>query len=201
MKLFKKLITPLLGVLLLTSCSSMSEGVSIGDKDFSINQIQQSVDQILESRKTVDTSQINNLSAPELLRGQAQFFIASEIFNQIAVDLGIKVTPSDIASRRSEIINSLGGESKLPAALVGANLAASDLDTNLRTLIISERMQSEYINSGGSETEYFSYLQKMVVNTAKKLGVKVNPKYGKWNSETASIDASNSTDGAVTGLP
>jgi hypothetical protein len=201
MKLFKKLITPLLGVLLLTSCSSMSEGVSIGDKDFSINQIQQSVDQILESRKTVDTSQMNNLSAPELLRGQAQFFIASEIFNQIAVDLGIKVTPSDIASRRSEIINSLGGESKLPAALVGANLAASDLDTNLRTLIISERMQSEYINSGGSETEYFSYLQKMVVNTAKKLGVKVNPKYGKWNSETASIDASNSTDGAVTGLP
>ena len=201
MKLFKKLITPLIGVLLLTSCSSMSEGVSIGDKDFSINQIQQSVDQILESRKTVDTSQMNNLSAPELLRGQAQFFIASEIFNQIAVDLGIKVTPSDIASRRSEIINSLGGESKLPAALVGANLAASDLDTNLRTLIISERMQSEYINSGGSETEYFSYLQKMVVNTAKKLGVKVNPKYGKWNSETASIDASNSTDGAVTGLP
>lgn len=201
MKLFKKLITPLLGVLLLTSCSSMSEGVSIGDKDFSINQIQQSVDQILESRKTVDTSQMNNLSAPELLRGQAQFFIASEIFNQIAVDLGIKVTPSDIASRRSEIINSLGGESKLPAALVGANLAASDLDTNLRTLIISERLQSEYINSGGSETEYFSYLQKMVVNTAKKLGVKVNPKYGKWNSETASIDASNSTDGAVTGLP
>jgi len=201
MKLFKKLITPLLGALLLTSCSSMSEGVSIGDKDFSINQIQQSVDQILESRKTVDTSQMNNLSAPELLRGQAQFFIASEIFNQIAVDLGIKVTPSDIASRRSEIINSLGGESKLPAALVGANLAASDLDTNLRTLIISERMQSEYVNSGGSETDYFSYLQKMVVNTAKKLGVKVNPKYGKWNSETASIDASDSTDGAVTGLP
>ena len=199
--MFKKLITPLLGALLLTSCSSMSEGVSIGDKDFSINQIQQSVDQILESRKTVDTSQMNNLSAPELLRGQAQFFIASEIFNQIAVDLGIKVTPSDIASRRSEIINSLGGESKLPAALVGANLAASDLDTNLRTLIISERMQSEYVNSGGSETDYFSYLQKMVVNTAKKLGVKVNPKYGKWNSETASIDASDSTDGAVTGLP
>lgn len=201
MKLFKKLITPLLGALLLTSCSSMSEGVSIGDKDFSINQIQQSLDQILESRKTVDTSQMNNLSAPELLRGQAQFFIASEIFNQIAVDLGIKVTPSDIASRRSEIINSLGGESKLPAALVSANLAASDLDTNLRTLIISERMQSEYVNSGGSETDYFSYLQKMVVNTAKKLGVKVNPKYGKWNSETASIDASDSTDGAVTGLP
>ena len=111
MKLFKKLITPLLGVLLLTSCSSMSEGVSIGDKDFSINQIQQSVDQILESRKTVDTSQMNNLSAPELLRGQAQFFIASEIFNQIAVDLGIKVTPSDIASRRSEIINSLDRKS------------------------------------------------------------------------------------------
>jgi len=165
MKLFKKLITPLLGVLLLTSCSSMSEGVSIGDKDFSINQIQQSVDQILESRKTVDTSQLNNLSAPDLLRGQAQFFIASEIFSQIATDLSIEVTPSEIADRRTQIITSLGGESKLPA------------------------------------TEYFAYLQDLIVKTAKKLGVKVNPKYGKWNSETASIDASDSTDGAVTGLP
>ncbi len=201
MKLFKKLITPLLGVLLLTSCSSMSEGVSIGDKDFSINQIQQSVDQILESRKTVDTSQLNNLSAPDLLRGQAQFFIASEIFSQIATDLSIEVTPSEIAARRTQIIASLGGESKLPAALVSANLAASDLDTNLKTLIISERMQSNFINSGGLETEYFAYLQDLIVKTAKKLGVKVNPKYGKWNSETASIDASDSTDGAVTGLP
>lgn len=173
MKLFKKLITPLLGVLLLTSCSSMSEGVSIGDKDFSINQIQQSVDQILESRKTVDTSQLNNLSAPDLLRGQAQFFIASEIFSQIATDLSIEVTPSEIADRRTQIIASLGGESKLPAALVGANLAASDLDTNLKTLIISERMQSNFINSGGLETEYFAYLQDLIVKTAKNLASKL----------------------------
>ena len=129
------------------------------------------------------------------------FDTISDGINLNKTDLSIEVTPSEIADRRTQIIASLGGESKLPAALVGANLAASDLDTNLKTLIISERMQSNFINSGGLETEYFAYLQDLIVKTAKKLGVKVNPKYGKWNSETASIDASDSTDGAVTGLP
>jgi hypothetical protein len=39
------------------------------------------------------------------------------------------------------------------------------------------------------------------VALAKKLGVKVNPKYGKWNPETASIESGDLTDGAVIPAP
>jgi hypothetical protein len=45
------------------------------------------------------------------------------------------------------------------------------------------------------------YIDKLVVDTANKLGVTVNPKYGKWNPKNASIEASDATDGAVVPLP
>ena len=56
MKLFKKLISPLLAVLLLAGCSSMSSGVKVGDQEFTSNEIQKTVDEILAARKNVDTT-------------------------------------------------------------------------------------------------------------------------------------------------
>jgi hypothetical protein len=36
---------------------------------------------------------------------------------------------------------------------------------------------------------------------AEKLGVEVNSKYGKWNPDSAAIEADDVTDGAVTPAP
>ena len=126
MKLFKKLIAPLLVALLLTSCSSMNSGVKIGDQEFSSNQIQKTVDEILASRKNVDTSQMNLIVGPELLRDQAEFFIIRVLMDKIAKDKSVTVTPADVAARRADIISGLGSESELAAALVSANLATSN---------------------------------------------------------------------------
>ena len=52
MKLFKKLISPLLVALLLAGCSSMSSGVKVGDQEFTSTEIQKTVDEILASRST-----------------------------------------------------------------------------------------------------------------------------------------------------
>ena len=65
MKLFKKLISPLLVALLLAGCSSMSSGVKVGDQEFSSAEIQKTVDEILASRKNVDTSGMDLVVGPE----------------------------------------------------------------------------------------------------------------------------------------
>lgn len=201
MKLFKKLISPLLVALLLTSCSSMNSGVKIGDQEFSSNQIQKTVDEILASRKNVDTSQMNLIVGPELLRDQAEFFIIRVLMDKIAKDKSVTVTPADIAARRADIISGLGSESELAAALVSANLATSNLESYLRVLIISERLHEYFVNSGVPENTAPKYVEELVIETASKMGIKVNSKYGKWNAENASIEASDATDGAVTQLP
>ena len=201
MKLFKKVITTVLAALVLTSCSSMNSAITIGDKEFSTSDVQKPVDEVLRDRKKVDTSQMQLPEADELLRNQAQFYIVGILLDRIAADKKLSVTNADIAARRTEILSQVGGEAELPKALVSASLAQSNLDAYLKILIISEKLSKDIILSGVSSEQAAEEVNKIVVAVAKKLGVKVNPKYGKWNPATASIESGDLTDGAVTPAP
>ena len=201
MELFKRIITTVLAALVLTSCSSMNSAITIGDKEFSTSDVQKPVDEVLRDRKKVDTSQMQLPEADELLRNQAQFYIVGILLDRIAVDKKLSVTNADIAARRTEILSQVGGEAELPKALVGASLAQSNLDAYLKILIISEKLSKDIILSGVSSEQAAEEVNKIVVALAKKLGVKVNPKYGKWNPDTASIESGDLTDGAVIPAP
>lgn len=199
--MIKKILSTLIVAFLVTSCGSMTTGVSIGNSDIKSSEIQKSVDEILTARKTVDTSQMQLVEGPELLRNQAQFVIVKRILDEIALDKNLSVTSADVASRRADAISRLGGEGGLPTALVSANLAASNLDSYLRVLIISDLLISNLAASGLSEEEATTQVTKLVTDKAIKLGVKVNTKYGKWNPNTATIEAADTTGGAVTPAP
>jgi len=201
MELFKRVITTVLAALVLTSCSSMNSAITIGDKEFSTSDVQKPVDEVLRDRKKVDTSQMQLPEADELLRNQAQFYIVGILLDRIAADKKLSVTNADIAARRTEILSQVGGEAELPKALVGASLAQSNLDAYLKILIISEKLSKDIILSGVSSEQAAEEVNKIVVALAKKLGVKVNPKYGKWNPDSASIESGDLTDGAVIPAP
>ena len=199
--MIKKILSTLIVAFLVTSCGSMTTGVRIGNSEIKSSEIQKSVDEILTARKTVDTSQMQLVEGPELLRNQAQFVIVKRILDEIALDKNLSVTSADVASRRADAISRLGGEGGLPTALVSANLAASNLDSYLRVLIISDLLISNLAASGLSEEEATTQVTKLVTDKAIKLGVKVNAKYGKWNPNTATIEAADTTGGAVTPAP
>lgn len=201
MKLIKKVLSTLLVALLVTSCAGMTTGVSIGKTEIKSSDIQKSVDEILTARKNVDTSKMQLIDGPELLRNQAQFAIIKVVLDKVALDKNLSITSADVAARRADAISRLGGESQLPAALVGANLAASNLDAYLRILIISDRLNSDLVATGLAEDVAATQVSKLVIDTASKLGVKVNAKYGKWDPTTATIEAADATSGAVTPAP
>lgn len=179
----------------------MTTGVSIGETEIKSSEIQKNVDDILTARNGVDTSQMQLIEGAELLRNQAQFLIIRVLLDKVALDKNLSITSADVAARRADTISRLGGESQLPTALVGANLAASNLEAYLRILLISDRLNVELINAGVAEDEAASEVSKLVIDTASKLGVKVDAKYGKWNPTTATIEAADATSGAVTPLP
>jgi len=201
MKLVKKLFSTLLVALILTSCGGMTTGVSIGETEIKSSEIQKNVDDILTARNGVDTSQMQLIEGAELLRNQAQFLIIKVLLDKVALDKNLSINSADVAARRADTISRLGGESQLPTALVGANLAVSNLDAYLRILLISDRLNVELINAGVAEDEAATEVSKLVIDTALKLGVKVDAKYGKWNPTTATIEAADATSGAVTPLP
>jgi hypothetical protein len=200
-KLVKKVFSTLLVALLLTSCGGMTTGVSIGETEIKSSEIQKNVDDILTARNSVDTSQMQLIEGAELLRNQAQFLIIKVLLDKVALDKNLSINSADVAARRADTISRLGGESQLPTALVGANLAVSNLDAYLRILLISDRLNSDLIDTGLAEDVAATEVSKLVIDTALKLGVKVDAKYGKWNPTTATIEAADATSGAVTPLP
>jgi hypothetical protein len=198
---FKKITAGLVIVFLLSACGSTGSGVTIGKTEISSAQIQKYVDEILSERTKVDTSQMNLDSGASLVRTQAQFQIISTLLDQLILDKKISVTPADVAARRADIVAQVGGESQLPSALVSASLAPSNFDKYLKIIMISEKLNELVIAEGATAETADVLVSKLVTDTAKKLGVKVNSRYGKWNAETATIDEADNTDGAVTPVP
>jgi hypothetical protein len=197
----KKISAGLLTLIILTACGQMGSGVAIGETEISSAQIQKYVDEILSERAKVDTSQMNLESGAQLSRTQAQFQIITNILDQVIADKKISITPADVAARRAEIVLQQGGEDQMPQALVSASLAPSNLDKYIKIIMISEKLNEFIIAEGATPESAGDVLTKIVTDTAKKLGVSVNERYGKWNPETASIEEADNTDGAVTPVP
>jgi hypothetical protein len=197
----KKISAGLLTLIILTACGQMGSGVAIGETKISSAQIQMYVDEILSERAKVDTSQMNLESGAQLSRTQAQFQIITNILDQVIADKKITITPADVAARRAEIVLQQGGEDQMPQALVSASLAPSNLDKYIKIIMISEKLNEFIIAEGATPESAGDVLTKIVTDTAKKLGVSVNERYGKWNPDTASIEEADNTDGAVTPVP
>jgi hypothetical protein len=198
---FKKIVVVITSLFILTGCSNMSSGISVGDQSLKSSEIQRAVDEILEARKTLADPQMQLVDTQKLLRNQAQFAVITILFNEIAKELNISVTPSDVNQRRIEVVAQIGGEDRVPTALVNSNLAESSFNDYLRLLIIIDILNNSLIANGATEEQASFEVSNLLVVTAEKLGVKVNPKYGKWNPTSAVIEDSDVTGGAVIPIP
>jgi hypothetical protein len=133
-----------------------------------------------------------------LNRGQLRFHLLSALLRAVGEELKLTVTKAEIDTRRASIVEQVGGVSALPNALVNAGIAPADLDTYIEAISISDKIGQALVASGVIQDQVGTELQKLVVAKAKELGVTVNPRYGKWNAETADIVASDSASPAVT---
>jgi predicted small secreted protein len=193
-------LIPLLVILALSlsGCGQMSEGVQVGTTKIAVSEIQKSIDQILQERKGVDTSQMQLLFGADLATSQAQLQVISLITDQIAKDKNIQISKSDIEQRKTEIEQQLidqGGD--LKSALVGAGIASSNLDKYLNITLVTQKLSTNLKAAGVADELIDSEVSKIIGSTAKSLKVKINPRYGRWNYETVSIEPVDNTLGAV----
>jgi FKBP-type peptidyl-prolyl cis-trans isomerase (trigger factor) len=163
---FKKIVVVITSLFILTGCSNMSSGISVGDQSLKSSEIQRAVDEILEARKTLADPQMQLVDTQKLLRNQAQFAVITILFNEIAKELNISVTPSDVNQRRIEVVAQIGGEDRVLTALVNSNLAESSFDDYLRLLIIIDILNNSLIANGASEEQASLEVSKLLVVTA-----------------------------------
>lgn len=196
----KKILTALVVAtgLLLTGCSNVDTALSFGDTKITTAELQANVDLILAERAKVDTSQMQLESGATLLRNQLNFKLLLAGFAEIAKELSIQVTSSEIAGRRADIVEQVGGAEALPAALVSASIAPGDLDGYLRAVVTTEKLGQAFTQLGGAEAEVQTQVQKRLIDKLNELKIKVNPRYGKWDAITGQIVAADAAGDVVT---
>jgi hypothetical protein len=196
----KKILTALVVAtgLLLTGCSNVDAALTLGDTKITTAELQANVDVILAERAKVDTSQMQLESGEALLRNQLQFQILLAGFDEIAKELEIQITSSEIATSRSEIIEQVGGAESLPDALVSASITPADLDGYLRAILISNKLGQALVQSGVAEADVQTRVQQLLVAKVNELKIKVNPRYGKWDAVNGQIVAADAAGDVVT---
>jgi hypothetical protein len=196
----KKILTALVVAtgLLLTGCSNVDAALTMGDTKITTAELQANVDIILAERAKVDTSQMQLESGETLLRNQLNFQILLAGFAAMAKDLDIQITNSEIAGRRAEIVEQVGGADLLQGALVQASIAPADLDGYIRAILITDKLGQALVQTGTTEADVQPRVQQLFVAKVNELKIKVNPRYGIWDPTTATIIAGEATGDVVT---
>ena len=196
----KKILTALVVAtgLLLTGCSNVDAALSLGDTKITTAELQGNVDSLLAERAKVDTSQMQLDSGETLLRNQLNFRLLLAAFAEIEKELDIQITSSEIAARRTEIIEQVGGEEALPGALVSASIAPEYLDGYLRALLTTQKLGQALAQTGVAEEEIQTRIQELFVAKINELKIKVSPRYGIWDPTTGTIIAAVAASDAVT---
>jgi hypothetical protein len=196
----KKILTALVVAtgLLLTGCSNVDAALTMGDTKITTAELQANVDLILAERAKVDITQMQLETGENLLRNQLNFKLLLAGFSEIATELDIQITSSEIAGRRAEIIEQVGGEEALPGALVSAAIAPEDLDGYLRALLTTQKLGQALGQTGVAEAEIQTRIQELFIAKINELKIKVNPRYGIWDPTTGTIIAGEATGDVVT---
>jgi hypothetical protein len=184
--------------LLLTGCSQTNEAATVGDFKITQTDLQASIDAVIAERAKVDSSQMQLETGDALNRGQLRFKILMHTFDEIAKELKIEVTSSQVVAKKATITQSVGGATELPKNLVNAAIAQADFDTYVRAIVISEKITEALGASGVAEADIADKLGELLSAKAKQLGVKINPRYGVWDVEAGDVVAANVTGDAVT---
>jgi hypothetical protein len=185
-------------LVLLTGCSQMNSAATVGSTQIPISTVQKGVDLIMAERAKVGTTGMTLETGDVLSRGQLRFHLISQLLADVAAEKGLVVTEAEIATRRAQIIAQVGGAGALPKALVGAGIASSDFTLYLYSVLYSEKLSKLAIAQGATAATSSTAIQAMVVATAMRVKVTVNPRYGKWDPTRANVVAGDATSGAVT---
>ena len=184
----KKLVAVLgaASLLLVTGCSSTNSAATIGDTVVPISTLQGTVNEIVEERNKVETEGLSLAIGEELNVNAVRFHIISVLFDELAARINIKITGAEIGARRADIITQIGGEDRLAFSLVGAQIAPSDFERYIRTVLLAERLGEALIANGDTSTDG-SGIQNLIIGMAKELKVEINPRYGVWDYESGNI--------------
>jgi len=195
-----KKILALLGVisvLALSGCGKVDSAATIGDITISQASAQATVDEVLAERSKVDTAGMQIQTGNALNRAQLRFTIVTTLFDEIAKELKLEISSTEIEKAKADLIAQSGGQEALAKNLVAAEIAPSNFDNYVRAIITSNKLQEALKASGVSDADVSARITQLINAKAAELKVEVNPRYGTWDQDTGDIVATDAAGSAV----
>ena len=195
-----KKILALLGVisvLALSGCGKVDTAATIGDITISQASAQATVDEVLAERSKVDTAGMQIQTGNALNRAQLRFIIVTTLFDEIAKELKLEISSTEIEKAKSELITQSGGQEALAKNLVAAEIAPLNFDRYVRAIITSNKLRDALKASGVADADVSGRITQLINAKAAELTVEVNPRYGTWDKDTGDIVATDSAGSAV----
>jgi hypothetical protein len=186
-----------LSLIVLTGCGQIDSAATIGKITISQASAQATVDEVLADRAKVDTTGMQIQTGAALNRSQLRFTIITTIFDEIAKELKITISSTEIAKAKSDLITQSGGAAALAKNLVSAEIATSSFDRYIRAIVISNKLQAALSASGVADTDISARITQLISAKAAQLKVTVNPRYGTWDQANGEIVATDSAGSAV----
>ncbi len=195
----KKILTALalVSALTLTACGQVDTAASFGDTKITQAQAQAVIDEILAERDKTDITQMQLETGNALNRSQLRFAIITSVFDEIAKELKIKASSTEIENTRTGILEQIGGEEQLQMNLVAAQIAPSNFERYMRATVLSNKLAGALSMAGVAEADVQSKISELVQKKAKEMKVSVNPRYGRWDEATTELVPEDSAGDAV----
>ena len=161
----------------LTACGQVNSAATLGDITISQSQLQ---------------------TGGDLNRSQLRFLVITTLFDEIAKELKLDVTKTEMVTTRQQMIAQSGGEEAFASNLVGAQIASTNFDKYVRVVILSDKLTAALKESGISEEEVGTRISQLIAAKGKELKIEINPRYGTWDAEAGDILPVDSAGDAVT---
>jgi len=195
----KKFLTVIavVSALALTGCGKADTAASIGDITITQTQAQSKIDELLAERVKFSTAETQFETGNALNRSQLRFTIITTVFDEIAKELKITVSATELENSRVGIYSQIGGEAELSKSLVAAQIAPSNFERYLRATIISNKLSGALAMGGIAEADIQAKISELLQKKAEQLNVTVNPRYGVWDDASGDLIPGDSAGLAV----
>jgi len=190
-------VIAVLSALALTGCGKADSAASIGDITITQAQAQSKINELLAERAKIDTAETQFETGNTLNRSQLRFTIITTVFDEIAKELKLSVSATELENSRAGIYSQIGGEAELSKSLVAAQIAPSNFDRYLRATIISDKLSGALAMAGVAEADIQAKISELLQKKADQLNVTVNPRYGVWDVASGDLIPEDAAGSAV----
>jgi hypothetical protein len=125
-------------------------------------------------------------------RNEVQRRVVELVFERAARDLGISVSDGEVSNAIDAETKLLGGPEQLHQALAQANIAEDQITEVFRQQVINSKIGLKVAAQAGSkltQDQIDSKVHDTLVATAKRLHIRINPRYGTFNAVQGRIAA------------